>query len=58
MTEVVANDLGERTTPVLVGYDGEQISVGLPAAQAMVRNAKNTASQEHGLNQNGTKGWI
>lgn len=30
-TKVIANALGERTTPTIIGYDEDQLNVGAPA---------------------------
>jgi len=47
--DVIANDLGERTTPCMIGYDGEEVNVGLTALQGVVRNGKNTVTKFYEL---------
>lgn len=42
--DVVANDLGERGTPVVVAMEDGETVVGRPAKINMIRNASNTAS--------------
>ncbi|XP_060070473.1 heat shock 70 kDa protein 14-like [Ylistrum balloti] len=41
-TDVVANDLGDRTTPAMVAYTELEQAVGMAAKQAYIRNAQNT----------------
>ncbi|MEE6481518.1 hypothetical protein FKM82_012889 [Ascaphus truei] len=40
--DVVANDAGDRVTPAVVGFLGNEVIVGLAAKQSRVRNAANT----------------
>ncbi|XP_020606283.1 heat shock 70 kDa protein 14-B-like [Orbicella faveolata] len=44
-TEVIANDAGDRVTPVLVACSGKDMSIGLPAKHGLIRNAKNTMAR-------------
>ncbi|OWF38450.1 heat shock 70 kDa protein 14-like [Mizuhopecten yessoensis] len=41
-TDVVANDLGDRTTPSMVAYTDLEQAVGMAAKQAYIRNTQNT----------------
>ncbi|XP_038067454.1 heat shock 70 kDa protein 14-like [Patiria miniata] len=43
-TDVVANDAGDRVTPAIVAYNGNDKDVGLSAKQGKIRNAVNTIS--------------
>eukprot|EP00039_Didymoeca_costata_P018704 m.334608 g.334608 ORF g.334608 m.334608 type:complete len:492 (-) comp17397_c0_seq1:1287-2762(-) len=43
VSDVIANDMGERTTPSVVSYGEEQVSVGLAAFQQILKDPKNTA---------------
>ncbi|KAK3103879.1 hypothetical protein FSP39_022624 [Pinctada imbricata] len=43
-TDVVANDLGDRTTPCVVAYTDHDMAVGKAAKQGNIRNAQNTIS--------------
>ena len=40
--EIIPNDLGERTTPSCVSFDGDKILVGEEAKFEMIKNDKNT----------------
>ncbi|XP_052779931.1 heat shock 70 kDa protein 14-like isoform X1 [Mya arenaria] len=41
-TEVIANDLGDRTTPSIVAFTEHEQAVGQAAKQGMIRNLQNT----------------
>ncbi|KAH3880549.1 hypothetical protein DPMN_004465 [Dreissena polymorpha] len=41
-TDVIANDLGDRTTPCIVAFTEHEQSVGMAAKQGMIRNLSNT----------------
>ncbi|XP_022099193.1 heat shock 70 kDa protein 14-like [Acanthaster planci] len=41
-TEVITNDSGDRVTPAIVAYNGNDKDVGLSAKQGKIRNAVNT----------------
>jgi molecular chaperone DnaK (HSP70) len=41
-TDVVANDLGDRTTPCVVAYTEHDQAVGVAAKQGSIRNTQNT----------------
>ncbi|XP_045166639.2 heat shock 70 kDa protein 14-like [Mercenaria mercenaria] len=41
-TDVIANDLGDRTTPCIVAFTDHDQAVGVAAKQGMIRNAQNT----------------
>ncbi|XP_062616552.1 heat shock 70 kDa protein 14-like [Saccostrea cucullata] len=43
-TDVVANDLGDRTTPCIVAYTDLDQAVGVAAKQGSIRNTQNTIS--------------
>lgn len=46
--EVVANDLGHRTTPAVVAYLEEETLVGMPAKNDSIRHPKQTLVCAHG----------
>lgn len=39
---VIVNEAGDRYTPAVVGINGNEFSVGLPAKQNLIRNSRNT----------------
>ena len=41
---IIVNEAGDRTTPALLALNESEYSVGLPAKQNLIRNAKNTVS--------------
>ena len=41
---VIVNEAGDRSTPSVVAINENEFSIGLPAKQNMIRNAKNTVS--------------
>ncbi|KAL4226022.1 Heat shock protein ssb1 [Mactra antiquata] len=41
-TDVIANDLGDRTTPCIVAFTDHDQAVGIAAKQGMIRNLQNT----------------
>lgn len=41
-TDVIANDLGDRTTPCIVAFTDHDQAVGVAAKQGMIRNLQNT----------------
>ncbi|ESN96624.1 hypothetical protein HELRODRAFT_95527 [Helobdella robusta] len=41
-SQVIANDLGDRVTPAVVAFNGNEISIGLAAKHNAIRNAANT----------------
>ena len=42
--QVIVNDEGERTTPSIVGFSGDERKVGSPAKRQAITNPKNTVS--------------
>ncbi len=44
LADVIANDLGDRTTHCYVSHTGEELAVGAAAKSTLVRNRHNTAS--------------
>lgn len=42
--QVIVNDEGERTTPSIVGFSGDERKIGSPAKRQAITNPKNTVS--------------